>query len=213
MLASYRSWAAAPCSSCLPCWPLRCRPPTPSPAARPYQPHASADPCRMQPKPASNDAEALQSVVLDAAARAACKLGISREALMLALGDERTRESLGPDAPGGARRGAARRARGRRARRRRGRPRGRAARRRVGARDRRRGARHLAAVQHPRVLEDGGDLRGRGPAAGRRRPPRRLRAQGAAGDLPGGARARARCPTRPSPNRCATASGRASTRR
>ena len=64
-----------------------------------YEPHASADPCRMQPKPASNDAEALQSVVLDAAARAACKLGISREALILALGDERTRESLGPEGP------------------------------------------------------------------------------------------------------------------
>lgn len=64
-----------------------------------YAPHATADPCRLQPRPASNAAEALQSVVLDGAARAACRLGLSREALILALGDARTRDALGPEGP------------------------------------------------------------------------------------------------------------------
>jgi hypothetical protein len=64
-----------------------------------YQPHETADPCRMQPLPAADTAEALQSVVLDGAARAACKLHVSRESLVLALGDPKTRAALGPDAP------------------------------------------------------------------------------------------------------------------
>ncbi len=64
-----------------------------------YEPHSTADPCRMAPLPAAGQAEALQSVVLDGAARAACTLGISREALVLALGDPNTRSSLGPEAP------------------------------------------------------------------------------------------------------------------
>jgi hypothetical protein len=64
-----------------------------------YAPHRTADPCRMAPPAASDQAEALQSVVLDGAARAACKLGISREALILALGDPGTRAALGPEAP------------------------------------------------------------------------------------------------------------------
>ncbi len=64
-----------------------------------YEPHRTADPCRLAPPAASNAAEALQSVVLDGAARAACELGISREALILALGDPDTRAALGPEAP------------------------------------------------------------------------------------------------------------------
>jgi hypothetical protein len=64
-----------------------------------YTPHSTADPCRMKPLPASDQAEALQSVVLDGAARAACTLGISRESLVLALGDPGTRAGLGPKAP------------------------------------------------------------------------------------------------------------------
>jgi hypothetical protein len=64
-----------------------------------YAPHRTADPCRLRPLPAHDQAEALQSVVLDGAARAACKLGISRESLVLALGDPATRAALGPDAP------------------------------------------------------------------------------------------------------------------
>jgi hypothetical protein len=64
-----------------------------------YAPHRTADPCRLKPLPAHDQAEALQSVVLDGAARAACTLGISRESLVLALGDPATRRALGPDAP------------------------------------------------------------------------------------------------------------------
>ena len=93
-----------------------------------------------------NDAEALQSVVLDGAARAACKLGISREALMLALGDPRTRAALGPEAPAALADGLRGALARRRARPRRRQPGGRPARRRVGARDRRRGARDEAAL-------------------------------------------------------------------
>src|SRR3954453_19335153 len=64
-----------------------------------YSPQSTAAPCRMTPLPPSHTAEALQSLVLDGAARAACKLGISREALILALGDPGTRAGLGPEAP------------------------------------------------------------------------------------------------------------------
>ena len=64
-----------------------------------YAPHRTADPCRLAPPTASDPAEALQSVLLDGAARAACSLGISREALILALGDPGTRAALGPEAP------------------------------------------------------------------------------------------------------------------
>ena len=64
-----------------------------------YRPHRTADPCRLEPPKASTAAEQLQSVVLDGAARAACKLHVSRESLVLALGDPATRASLGPDAP------------------------------------------------------------------------------------------------------------------
>ncbi|MDX6375704.1 MAG: hypothetical protein QOE98_7 [Gaiellaceae bacterium] len=64
-----------------------------------YAPHRTKDPCRLARPPASDQAEALQSVVLDGAARAACKLGISRESLVLALGDPATRRALGPEAP------------------------------------------------------------------------------------------------------------------
>ena len=49
----------------------------------------------MKPLPASDTAEALQSLVLDGAARAACTLGISRESLVLALGDPGTRRHSG----------------------------------------------------------------------------------------------------------------------
>lgn len=64
-----------------------------------YAPHRTADPCRLAPPTASDQAQALQSVLLDGAARAACSLGISREALILALGDPGTRAALGPEAP------------------------------------------------------------------------------------------------------------------
>src|SRR3954454_19962119 len=64
-----------------------------------YEPHETADPCRMQPLAATGAAEALQSVVLDGAARAACKLHVSRESLVLALGDPSARRALGPGAP------------------------------------------------------------------------------------------------------------------
>jgi hypothetical protein len=64
-----------------------------------YHPHPTADPCRLPPLPGTTAAEQLQSVVLDGAARAACRLHVSRESLVLALGDPKTRASLGPDAP------------------------------------------------------------------------------------------------------------------
>jgi len=64
-----------------------------------YQPHETADPCRLEPARGTTTAEVLQAVVLDGAARAACKLHISREALVLALGDPASRAALGPDAP------------------------------------------------------------------------------------------------------------------
>ena len=98
MLASYRSWAAAPCSSCLPCWPLRCRPPTPSPAARSYEPHASADPCRCSRSRRPTTPSAAVGGPRRRRPRGLQARHLARGAV-LALGDERTRESLGPDGP------------------------------------------------------------------------------------------------------------------
>ena len=120
-----------------------------------YSPHQHAPTRAGWSRPSRPRGRALQSVVLDGAARAACKLAHLARVAGARAGRPRDPRGARPGRAGRARRGAARRARRRRARARPERPGGRAARRRVGARDRRRGAGHEAALQHPRVPEDG----------------------------------------------------------
>ncbi len=70
-----------------------------------YEPHRVGDPCRFEPPATTSQGEALQAVLLDGAARAACEIGVSREVLVLALGDPRSRAALGRSLPGALDRG------------------------------------------------------------------------------------------------------------
>ena len=63
-----------------------------------YEPAPIADPCRQGPAPATGDLERLvESLVVRGLARAACRLGVSRERLLLELPTVEGRESLRRD--------------------------------------------------------------------------------------------------------------------